>query len=123
MVVACSTALPMTLSMSGLRANRSCPIQMIWPTDSKQTKPSPNQPGPLHAHEKLPGELRLVPFTSHGLVAHSSTSSQVTPSPVKPTWQVQSNEPGVSVQSASAEQLSVPVAHSSMLTQVSPDSS
>jgi hypothetical protein len=54
------------------------------------------------------------------LVAHSSMSAQVTPSPVKPGAQVQDRAPGVLEQTAFALQPPLPTEHSSMSVQVWP---
>jgi hypothetical protein len=54
------------------------------------------------------------------LVAHSSTSVQVIPSPVKPESQVHLRPPGVLVQSAWSSQPPLFVAHSSMSAHVLP---
>ena len=54
------------------------------------------------------------------LVRHSSTSVQVSPSPVKPALQAQVRLPGVLVQVAFALQPPLPEAHSLTSTQVSP---
>ena len=47
-------------------------------------------------------------------LAHSSTSTHVTPSPVKPEGQVQLNEPARLTQPEATKQLCAPVAHSSI---------
>jgi hypothetical protein len=76
----------------------------------------------LHVHVKLPAVFAHVAFALHPplLVAHSFTSVQVTPSPVKPGLQAHVKDPRVFLQVPLALQLLVPAAHSSMSLQVKP---
>jgi hypothetical protein len=69
-----------------------------------------------------PGVLLHITSASQPplLVAHSSMSVQVTPSPLNPLLQVQACEPGVFEQSALALQPPRLVAHSSTSAQVIP---